>query len=93
MRTTFAALASAPEPLPAPAPARGTDVFDFLHRPQDDLVPEDHVTVAEGENPGLVVVTYTTPDGRSLHRNVPAESWKDETYRGGLIRNLALLVA
>ena len=91
MRTTIAALTPASATLPAPS--RGSDVFDFLHPTKKVVAPEECVTVQQDEASEVVVVKYTTPDGRSLHRKVPAESWQDESYRGGLIRSLALLVA
>ena len=75
------------------APTRRSDVFDFLYSKKSEIVPEECVKVENHETPDFVVVKFTTPDGRSLHRDVPAAQWNDEDYRSGLIQGMARLVA
>jgi hypothetical protein len=43
--------------------------------------------------PDCITIIIGMPDGRSLRRVVPRESWDDPAYRESLIRDMGLILA
>ena len=51
------------------------------------------IQVQDINMPDCITIIIGMPDGRSLRRVVPRESWDDPAYRESLIRDMGLILA
>jgi len=56
-------------------------------------VPPELIKVQDNLTPDCVTVAIRKPDGRTMRRIVPRESWSEPAYRSFLIRDMAALMA